>query len=52
MNAAPTIYGLYASWGLGTMLLESDGSVMANEDHLGHQASNLWFKLTPDNTGS
>src|SRR5271166_914662 len=34
------------------MLLESDGSVMANEDHLGHQASNLWFKLRPDNTGS
>jgi hypothetical protein len=32
------------------MLLQSDGSVMANDE--GGSASNGWVKLTPDNTGS
>jgi hypothetical protein len=50
-NPAPTkIWGI--TWGLGTMLLQSDGTVMANEEFIGQTASKAWLKLTPDSTGS
>jgi hypothetical protein len=38
--------------GIETMLLLSDGTVMAQGDLGAHRQSPYWYKLTPDNTGA